>query len=140
MLLRSLETLELRMSRAGENAGRICAWLREQPEVERVVYLGFPENDRQRDIYERHCTGAGSTFSLYLKGGEKEASAFLEELKIAKLAVSLGGTETLAGHPAAMTQLSVPAHSKKRPEERQSGKTWVSRGRSGGAQKHQKKT
>src|SRR3546814_311568 len=59
MLLRSLETLELRMSRAGENAGRICAWLREQPEVERVVYLGFPENDRQRDIYERHCTGAG---------------------------------------------------------------------------------
>src|SRR3546814_8644453 len=38
MLLRSLETLELRMSRAGENAGRICAWLREQPEVERVVY------------------------------------------------------------------------------------------------------
>src|SRR3546814_5050320 len=78
MLLRSLETLELRMSRAGENAGRICAWLREQPEVERVVYLGFPENDRQRDIYERHCTGAGSTFSLYLKGGEKEAFAFLD--------------------------------------------------------------
>ncbi|HEY9581241.1 MAG TPA: cystathionine gamma-synthase family protein [Rhizorhapis sp.] len=113
MLLRSLETLELRMSRAGENAGRICAWLREQPEVERVVYLGFPENDRQRDIYERHCTGAGSTFSLYLKGGEKEAFAFLDALKIAKLAVSLGGTETLASHPAAMTHLSVPAERKK---------------------------
>src|SRR3546814_17278557 len=100
------------MSRAGENAGRICAWLREQPEVERVVYLGFPENDRQRDIYERHCTGAGSTFSLYLKGGEKEAFAFLDALKIAKLAVSLGGTETLASHPAAMTHLSVPAERK----------------------------
>src|SRR3546814_20296901 len=108
MLLRSLETLELRMSRAGENAGRICAWLREQPEVERVVYLGFPENDRQRDIYERHCTGAGSTFSLYLKGGEQEAFAFLDTLKIAQLAVRLGGTETPASHTASMTNLSVP--------------------------------
>src|SRR3546814_14948294 len=78
-----------------------------------VVYLGFPENDRQLDIYERHCTGAGSTFSLYLKGGEKEAFAFLDALKIAKLAVSLGGTETLASHPAAMTHLSVPAERKK---------------------------
>lgn len=108
MLLRSLETLELRMTRAGENAARICAWLRDRPQVEKVVYLGFPETERQRDIYARHCTGAGSTFSLYLKGGEKEAFAFLDALKIAKLAVSLGGTETLASHPAAMTHLSVP--------------------------------
>jgi methionine-gamma-lyase len=108
MLLRSLETLELRMSRAGENAARVCAWLRDQPKVERVVYLGFPENARQKDIYDRHCSGAGSTFSLYLNGGEKEAFAFLDALKIAKLAVSLGGTETLASHPAAMTHLSVP--------------------------------
>lgn len=113
MLLRSLETLELRMTRAGENAARICAWLREQPQVERVVYLGFPETDRQRDIYERHCSGAGSTFSLYLKGGEKEAFAFLDALRIAKLAVSLGGTETLASHPAAMTHLSIPAERRK---------------------------
>ena len=63
---------------------------------------------RQADIYDRHCTGAGSTFSLYLKGGEREAFAFLDALKIAKLAVSLGGTETLASAPAAMTHLSVP--------------------------------
>jgi methionine-gamma-lyase len=108
MLLRSLETLELRMSRAGENAEKVCTWLRDHPKVEKVVYLGFPENDRQRDIYERHCSGAGSTFSLYLNGGEAEAFAFLDALKIAKLAVSLGGTETLASHPAAMTHLSVP--------------------------------
>jgi methionine-gamma-lyase len=108
MLLRSLETLELRMSRAGENAAKICEWLRHQPKVERVVYLGFPETERQADIYARHCTGAGSTFSLYLKGGEREAFAFLDALKIAKLAVSLGGTETLASCPAAMTHLSVP--------------------------------
>jgi len=113
MLLRSLETLELRMTRAGENAAKVCAWLREQPQVERVVYLGFPASDRQRDIYDRHCTGAGSTFSLYLKGGEAEAFAFLDALKIAKLAVSLGGTETLASHPAAMTHLSVPPERKR---------------------------
>jgi methionine-gamma-lyase len=111
MLLRSLETLELRMTKAGENAAKICAWLREQPQVETVGYLGFLEGGadaRQADIYRRHCTGAGSTFSLYLKGGEKEAFAFLDSLKIAHLAVSLGGTETLASAPAAMTHLSVP--------------------------------
>ncbi len=113
MLLRSLETLELRMSRAGENAAKVCAFLREQPQVESVGYLGFLEpGTRQRDIYDRHCSGAGSTFSLYLKGGERESFAFLDALKIAKLAVSLGGTETLASAPAAMTHLSVPQERK----------------------------
>jgi methionine-gamma-lyase len=114
MLLRSLETLELRMSRAGENAVKVCEYLRTHPKVEKVGYLGFlEEGSRQADIYNRHCTGAGSTFSLYLKGGEKEAFAFLDSLKIAKLAVSLGGTETLASAPAAMTHLSVPDARKK---------------------------
>ena len=109
MLLRSLETLELRMTRAGENAEKVCAFLRSHPKVESVGYLGFLEpGSRQADIYNRHCTGAGSTFSLYLKGGEKEAFAFLDALQIAHLAVSLGGTETLASAPAAMTHLSVP--------------------------------
>ena len=108
MLLRSLETLELRMSRAGENAAKVCEFFRDHPKVESVGYLGFLKEDRQADIYNRHCTGAGSTFSLYLKGGEREAFAFLDALKIAKLAVSLGGTETLASAPAAMTHLSVP--------------------------------
>ncbi|WP_426265812.1 cystathionine gamma-synthase family protein [Sphingomonas sp. LHG3443-2] len=109
MLLRSLETLELRMSRAGENAAKVCAFLKDHPKVESVGYLGFlEEGTRQADIYKRHCTGAGSTFSLYLKGGEKEAFAFLDNLTIAHLAVSLGGTETLASAPAAMTHLSVP--------------------------------
>lgn len=112
MLMRSLETLELRMSRAGENAVKVCEFLRDHPKVERVGYLGFLEDtpgmERQADIYRRHCTGAGSTFSLLVNGGEAEAFAFLDALKIAKLAVSLGGTETLASHPAAMTHLSVP--------------------------------
>ncbi|KQT31966.1 methionine gamma-lyase [Sphingomonas sp. Leaf412] len=110
MLLRSLETLELRMSRAGENAEKVCTYLRDHPKVEHVGYLGFLADgtDRQADIYRRHCSGGGSTFSLYLKGGEAEAFRFLDALRIAKLAVSLGGTETLASHPAGMTHLSVP--------------------------------
>jgi methionine-gamma-lyase len=114
MLLRSLETLELRMSKAGENAEKVCAFLRDHPKVEKIGYLGFlEERSSQADIYRRHCTGAGSTFSLYLKGGEKEAFAFLDNLSIAHLAVSLGGTETLASAPAAMTHLSVPEERKK---------------------------
>ena len=80
--MRSLETLELRMDRAGENAAKVCAFLRDHPKVEKVGYLGFLEKgSRQADIFNRHCTGAGSTFSLYLKGGEKEAFAFLDALQ-----------------------------------------------------------
>lgn len=112
MLLRSLETLELRMTKAGQNAEKVCAFFRDHPKVESVGYLGFLNEGRQADIYRRHCTGAGSTFSLYLKGGEPEAFRFLDALKIAHLAVSLGGTETLASHPAGMTHLSVPPERK----------------------------
>lgn len=109
MLLRSLETLELRMSRAGENAAKVCAFLRDHPKIERVGYLGFLEpGSRQADIYARHCSGAGSTFSVIVKGGEAEAFRLLDNLRLVKLAVSLGGTESLASHPAAMTHLSVP--------------------------------
>ena len=114
MLLRSLETLELRMERAGQNAEKVCEFLRDHPKVEKINYLGFLDEDsRQADIFKRHCSGAGSTFSLYVKGGEDEAFAFLDNLKIANLAVSLGGTETLASAPAAMTHLSVPEERKK---------------------------
>ena len=108
MLLRSLETVELRMTRAGENAAKVCAYLKAHPKVEGLGYLGDIDDPRQRDIYDRHCTGAGSTFSVFIKGGEAESFRFLDALKIAKLAVSLGGTETLASHPASMTHLSVP--------------------------------
>ena len=107
MLLRSLETVELRMQRAGENAAKVCEYLKAHSKVEGLGYLGMIEDARQKDIYDRHCLGAGSTFSLLLKGGEAECFRFLDSLKIAKLAVSLGGTETLASHPASMTHLSV---------------------------------
>jgi methionine-gamma-lyase len=112
MLLRSLETLEIRMQRATENAIRVCDFLKDHPKVEGVGFLGLLRDGRQKDIYDRHCTGPGSTFSLFLNGGEAEAFRFLDTLKVAKLAVSLGGTETLASHPAAMTHLSVPEERK----------------------------
>ncbi len=108
MLLRSLETVELRMQRAGENAAKVCEFLRSHPKVEGLGYLGFISDARQQDIYDRHCLGAGSTFSVFVAGGEAECFRFLDNLTIAKLAVSLGGTETLASHPASMTHLSVP--------------------------------
>jgi len=108
MLLRSLETVELRMTRAGENAAQVCAFLAAHPKVERLGYLGAIADPRQQEIFVRHCRSAGSTFSLFIKGGETESFRFLDALKVARLAVSLGGTETLASHPAAMTHLSVP--------------------------------
>jgi methionine-gamma-lyase len=114
MLCRSLETLELRMNRAGENAAKVCAFLKAHQKVEGLGYLGMIDDPRQQDIYNRHCSGAGSTFSVFIKGGEAESFRFLDSLKIAKLAVSLGGTETLASHPAAMTHLSVPQERKDR--------------------------
>lgn len=108
MLLRSLETVELRMQRATENAIKVCEMLKDHPKVEGLGFLGLLEDGPRKDIYTRHCSGPGSTFSLFVKGGETEAFRFLNALRVAKLAVSLGGTETLASHPAAMTHLSVP--------------------------------
>ncbi|MBV8406196.1 MAG: cystathionine gamma-synthase family protein [Alphaproteobacteria bacterium] len=110
MLGRSLETLALRMERADGNARQVAEFLRDHPKVDKVHYLGFlPEGSPARAVYLRQCTGAGSTFSFDVKGGEKEAFAFLNALQIVKLAVSLGGTESLASHPAAMTHSGVPA-------------------------------
>jgi methionine-gamma-lyase len=110
MLGRSLETLSLRMERADANARLVAEFLRDHRKVDKVHYLGFlEEGSPARSVYVRQCTGAGSTFSFDIKGGEKEAFAFLNALQIFKLAVSLGGTESLASHPAAMTHSGVPA-------------------------------
>jgi len=108
MLMRSLETVELRMDRAGQNAAKVCDFLAQHPKVEGLGYLGMISDARQQDSFDRHCAGAGSTFSLFIKGGEEESFRFLDSMRIAKLAVSLGGTETLVSLPAAMTHLSVP--------------------------------
>jgi methionine-gamma-lyase len=110
MLGRSLETLGLRMERANSNARLVAEYLRDHPKVAKVHYLEFlEEGSAAQAVFARQCTGAGSTFSFDIKGGEKQAFAFLNALQIFKLAVSLGGTESLASHPAAMTHSGVPA-------------------------------
>ena len=110
MLGRSLETLGLRMERANSNARLVAEFLRDHPRVDKVHYLSFLEQgSAAQAVFARQCTGAGSTFSFDIKGGEKEAFAFLNALQVFKLAVSLGGTESLASHPAAMTHSGVPA-------------------------------
>ena len=110
MLGRSLETLAIRMERANSNARLVAEYLRDHPKVDRVHYLEFLKSgSKAADTYARQCTGAGSTFSFDIKGGQKEAFAFLNALQVFKLAVSLGGTESLASHPAAMTHSGVPA-------------------------------
>jgi len=109
MLGRSLETLGLRMERANTNARLVAEYLRDHPKVDKVHYLAFlDEGSEAQSVFARQCTGPGSTFSFDIKGGEKQAFAFLNALQIFKLAVSLGGTESLASHPAAMTHSGVP--------------------------------
>jgi methionine-gamma-lyase len=110
MLLRSLETLKLRMERATGNAQQVAEFLAAQPKVTSVSHLGlFATSDPRRAVFDRQCRGAGSTFSFEVQGGEAGAFRFLDALQVIKLAVSLGGTESLASHPAAMTHSGVPA-------------------------------
>jgi len=109
LLMRSLETLKLRMTAATEGARKVAAFLNTHPKVASVWYLGFlPEGHPDRPVFERQCKSPGSTFSFEVRGGEAEAFAVLDRLKVIKLAVSLGGTETLASHPAAMTHSDIP--------------------------------
>ncbi|HVU22183.1 MAG TPA: cystathionine gamma-synthase family protein [Rhizomicrobium sp.] len=110
MLGRSLETLGLRMERANDNARVVAEFLRDHPAVSKVHYLPFLDAESPaHHVFKNQSTGAGSTFSFDIKGGQKEAFAFLNALQIFKLAVSLGGTESLASHPAAMTHSGIPA-------------------------------
>ena len=108
MLMRSLETLKLRMERAATSAQTIADWLRAHPLVARTYYLTHLEhNPAQQDIYQRHCLSPGSMISFDIRGGEAEAFRFLNALKLIKLAVSLGGTESLAEHPGTMTHSDI---------------------------------
>ena len=107
MLMRSLETLDVRMSRSNDNARLVAEYLATHPKVAKVHYLGFLKDGAAKTVFERQCTAPGSTFSFDVKGGEKEAFALLDHLQIMKLAVSLGGTETLISHPASMTHSGV---------------------------------
>jgi methionine-gamma-lyase len=115
MLLRSMETMALRMERSAENARLLADWLVTQPKIAAVNYLGhLPKTDPRFAVHRRQSSGSGSTFAFAVKGGEAEAFRLLDAVQIMKLAVSLGGTETLISHPASTTHSGVPEALRKR--------------------------
>ena len=104
LLMRSLETLKLRMTLQAENAKQVAAWLASHPAVEKVYYPGLlPASDPRYRIYKKQCLSPGAMISFDVHGGEREAFSVLNALKLIKLAVSLGSTESLAQHPYSMT-------------------------------------
>ena len=116
LVTRSLESVHVRTERAMENARGVAEFLRDHPKVAGVTYLGFlPEGSRSRAVYDRQCKAAGSTFSFHLHGGEAEAFRMLDRLRLMKLAVSLGGSETLICHSASTTHYALA------PEQRLEG-------------------
>jgi methionine-gamma-lyase len=109
MIMRSMETLALRMRRAADNAAHVARWLAKHPKVHAVNYLGLlTADDPRAAVFAAQCESPGSTFSFSVRGGEAEAFRFLDALQVMKLAVSLGGTETLISHPASTTHSGVP--------------------------------
>ncbi len=110
MVTRSLETVALRMNKAADNSKAVAEFLSKHPKVESVNFPTlWPKTHPQRIIFEKQCTGTGSTFSFVVKGGTPEAFRVLDSLQIIKLAVSLGGTESLACHPATTMHSSFSA-------------------------------
>jgi methionine-gamma-lyase len=114
LLLRSLETLKMRMTTAAQSAEEIAFWLSTHPKVEKVLYLGLlKDGDPQYRIYKKQCLSPGAMISFIVNGDEQASFRFLDSLKMVKLAVSLGGTESLAEHPAAMTHSAVEPNKRK---------------------------
>ncbi len=109
LLLRSLETLSIRMRRQAKSAAALATLLAEHPRVRAVRYPtlwspGSPEHE----LWKRQCTGAGSLIAFEVEGGEEAAFAVLDRFEVFRLAVSLGGTESLVEHPMRMTHADVP--------------------------------
>ena len=114
LLLRSLETLKIRMDQQTRGAQEVAEYLNNHPKIKSVNYLGLlTKGSVQYDIYKKQCSAPGAMITLDVKGGEKEAFQLLNNLKLVKLAVSLGGTESLAQHPNSMTHAGVDAEQKK---------------------------
>lgn len=109
-----LATLALRMNKQSKNAKRIVDALANHPKIERVHYPTLFEEAEQRRIFTAQCRFPGSMFSLVLKGGKMAAFELLRRLRIVKNAVSLGGMESLACHPATTTHSEMPPDELKR--------------------------
>lgn len=115
LLMRSLETLKVRMDKQAENAMHVAAFLNQHPKVERIYYIGDTAQNgsaEEKAIIEKQCSSFGAMIAFDIKGGEAEAFRFLDHLKLIKLAVSLGGTESLAEHPQTMTHADVSPEDK----------------------------
>ncbi|SDG79829.1 cystathionine gamma-synthase [Psychroflexus sediminis] len=108
LVLRGIKTLHLRMQRHSENAKAVAEYLKTHPKIENVYWPGLKEHPNH-DIARKQMKDFGGMVSFTTKGNSyEEAIKFIENLKIFTLAESLGGVESLAGHPASMTHASIP--------------------------------
>ena len=113
LITRSLGTLQLRMEQQQANTVRLVELLRAHPKVKRVYYPGLPEmGERQVALWKQQCSGAGSVVSFDVKGAEAEAYCVLDAVRHMRLAVSLGGIETLIEHPWSMTHADMTPEQK----------------------------
>jgi methionine-gamma-lyase len=114
LLARSLETLRLRVEQQTSNATRIASFLAGHEKVSQVNHLSLLEpGEPAYDIYKRQCTGPGAMISFDVVGGEEGAFRFLDALRLVRLTVSLGGTESLASHPWSMSHIRTPEDQKR---------------------------
>ncbi|MEO8108757.1 MAG: cystathionine gamma-synthase [Ginsengibacter sp.] len=108
LVLRGLKTLHVRMQRHCENGERIALWLKKNPKVDKVFWCGLEEHPNY-DIAKKQMRGFGGMMSFTLKDDSIEAAMkVLSNTKLFSLAESLGGVESLIGHPASMTHASIP--------------------------------
>ncbi|MBZ0245644.1 MAG: cystathionine gamma-synthase family protein [Cyclobacteriaceae bacterium] len=108
LLLRSLETLKVRMEQQARSAQEVAKFLEAHPKVTRLHYLGsLKPSSKSYEIYTRQYSSPGAMISFDIEGNQPEAFRFLNKLKLIKLAVSLGSTESLAQHPASMTHIGL---------------------------------
>ncbi len=108
LMLRGIKTLHVRMQRHCENGKKVAEFLRNHPKIEKVYWPGF-EDHPNHDIAKAQMDDFGGMISFVTKGNDyDEAVRIVENLKIFTLAESLGGVESLSGHPASMTHASIP--------------------------------
>jgi cystathionine beta-lyase/cystathionine gamma-synthase len=107
LVLRGLKTLAVRMDRHCANAHALAEWLAAQPSINRVDYPGLPSHPGHQ-IARRQMRGFGGMISIHLRDGEAAARRLLTRTRLFSLAESLGGVESLIGHPATMTNASIP--------------------------------
>ena len=108
LILRGLKTLHVRMQRHCENGEKIAGWLRNNPKVDKVYWAGF-EDHPNYEIAKKQMRGFGGMMSFTLKDDNIDAAnKVLSATRLFSLAESLGGVESLIGHPASMTHASIP--------------------------------